>query len=65
MHGQACVRGTRIPVSVVLGCLAEGMDEAAIMDQYPSLTPDGIRAAAGYGAALASEQLEPIPQSEG
>jgi uncharacterized protein (DUF433 family) len=65
MHGQACVRGTRIPVSVILGCLAEGLDESAIVEQYPSLTREAVRAAAGYGAALTTEEIEPIPQSEG
>jgi uncharacterized protein (DUF433 family) len=56
-HGQACVRGTRIPVSVVLDALAEGMAEAEILLGYPTLTVEGIRAAAAYGAALAREEL--------
>ncbi len=56
-HGQACVRGTRIPVSVVLDPLAEGMSEAEILAGYPTLTVEGIRAAAAYGAALAREEL--------
>lgn len=56
-HGQACVRGTRIPVSVVLDALAEGMTEADILAGYPSLTVEGIRAAAAYGAVLAREEL--------
>ena len=56
-HGQACVRGTRIPVSVVLDALAEGMTEAEILVGYPTLAVEGIRAAAAYGAALAREEL--------
>lgn len=56
-HGQACIRGTRIPVSVILDCLAEGMGEADILAGYPTLTVEGIRAAAAYGAALAREEL--------
>lgn len=56
-HGQACIRGTRIPVSVVLDALAEGMGEAEILVGYPTLTVEGIRAAAAYGAALAREEL--------
>ncbi|MEX0795841.1 MAG: DUF433 domain-containing protein [Acidimicrobiia bacterium] len=48
LHGQAHIRGTRIPVSLVLGCLAEGMSEAEILDHYPTLTPEGIRVAAAY-----------------
>lgn len=59
--GQAHIRGTRIPVSVVLDCLAAGMSEEQIVDQYPSLTAEGIRAAAAYGAELAREQVFPLP----
>ncbi len=60
LHGQAHIRGTRIPVSLVLGCLAEGMSEGDILDEYPTLTMEGIRAAAAYGAALASEDVLPL-----
>jgi uncharacterized protein (DUF433 family) len=50
LHGQARVAGTRVPVSVVLDCLAAGMSEAEILAEYPTLTAAGIRAAAAYGA---------------
>jgi uncharacterized protein (DUF433 family) len=59
--GQAHVHGTRIPVSVALDCLAAGLSEDEIIEQYPSLTRDGIRAAAAYGAALAREEIFPLP----
>ncbi len=60
LHGQARVAGTRVPVSVVLDCLAAGMTEAEIVAEYPSLSAVGIRAAAAYGAALAREELVPL-----
>jgi uncharacterized protein (DUF433 family) len=60
LHGQARIRGTRIPVSLVLGCLAEGMTEQEILAEYPTLTVEGIRAAAAYGAELAGEQILPL-----
>jgi uncharacterized protein (DUF433 family) len=63
MHGQAVIAGTRIPVSVILDCLAADMTANEITAEYPVLTPAGIRAAAAYGAALAREELLPIPQS--
>jgi uncharacterized protein (DUF433 family) len=44
-------------VSIVLDALAEGMSEAEILVGYPTLTVEGIRAAAAYGAALAREEL--------
>jgi len=49
LHGQARVAGTRVPVSVVLDCLAAGMSEAEILAEYPTLTAAGIRAAATFG----------------
>ena len=52
-HGQAVIRGTRIPVSVVLDNLAAGLTPQEIVAEYPTLTPHGIRAALAYGAALA------------
>jgi uncharacterized protein (DUF433 family) len=60
LHGQAHIRGTRVPVSLVLGCLAEGMTEAEILEEYPTLSVEGIRAAAAYGAALAAEDVLPL-----
>jgi uncharacterized protein (DUF433 family) len=60
-HGQARVRGTRIPVSVVLDCLAAGLVESQIVAEYPTLTVEGIRAAAAYGAALAREEVLALP----
>jgi uncharacterized protein (DUF433 family) len=63
MHGQAVITGTRVPVSVILDCLAAGMDAEEITAEYPVITLPGIRAAAAYGAALAREELLPVPQS--
>jgi uncharacterized protein (DUF433 family) len=63
MHGQAVIAGTRVPVSVILDCLAAGMDGNEIITEYPVITLAGIRAAAAYGAALAREELLPMPQS--
>jgi uncharacterized protein (DUF433 family) len=64
MHGQVVVKGTRVPVSVVLECLAAGMSVAQTVAEYPSLTSEGVRAAAAYGAALAREELVPLPSGE-
>jgi uncharacterized protein (DUF433 family) len=63
MHGQAVIAGTRVPVSVILDCLAAGMSADEITVEYPSVTPAGVRAAAAYGAVLAREELLPIPQT--
>jgi uncharacterized protein (DUF433 family) len=49
-HGKACIRGTRIMVSVILDNIAAGVDRAALLASYPSLTPQDIDAALGYAA---------------
>lgn len=59
-HRQACVKGTRIPVSVVLDCFGDEMAADDITEQYPSLTVASTRAAAAYGAALARGELPPL-----
>jgi uncharacterized protein (DUF433 family) len=59
-HGQATVRGTRILVSIILDALADGMTEAEILVEYPTLTAEGIRAAAAYGAELARDEYPAV-----
>ena len=48
--GRPCVRGMRITVGDVLGWLAEGMSHAQIIDDFPELTEDDIRAVLAYAA---------------
>lgn len=62
-HGQAVVKGTRILVSVILDALAAGMAEHQILREYPTLTADGIRAAAAYGADLARDEYPAVAGS--
>jgi uncharacterized protein (DUF433 family) len=59
-HGQATVRGTRILVSIILGALADGMTETEILAEYSTLTAEGIRAAAAYGAELARDEYPAV-----
>ena len=61
-HGQACVRGTRIPVSVVLDNLAAGLREKDIIASYPALTSDAIDACIAYAATLAREESADVPE---
>ncbi|MBV7336742.1 DUF433 domain-containing protein [Chloroflexi bacterium TSY] len=60
-HGRACIKGTRIMVSVVLDNLAAGLSFDELLSSYPSLTMDGIQAAIGYAAELTREQVLPLP----
>jgi uncharacterized protein (DUF433 family) len=50
--GKPCIRGTRIWVSLIIENLAEGVSDVEILDAYPSLTADDIKAALAYAAEL-------------
>ncbi|QSQ07906.1 hypothetical protein H0A61_00223 [Koleobacter methoxysyntrophicus] len=60
-HGRACIAGTRIMVSVILDNLAAGKSYKEILQNYPSLTIDDIRAAVAYGAMLSKERTISLP----
>ena len=59
-HGKACIKGTRIPVSVVLDNLAANVTPEEILRAYPSLTREAITAALAYAADLAGERVLPL-----
>jgi uncharacterized protein (DUF433 family) len=57
MMGKPVIRGTRIPVELILRKLGEGATEAELLDAYPRLAPEDIKAAMGYAAdTLAHEE---------
>ena len=56
-HGQACITGTRIMVSVVLDNLAAGVTPDEIVGSYPSLGREAVQAAMAYAAELARERV--------
>jgi len=60
-HGSACIKGTRIMVSVVLDNLAAGLSIEDILHSYPSLKRDSILAAISYAADLARERIISMP----
>ena len=55
--GRPCIRDTRIEIAVILDGLAESLTIEDIIDHYPQLTRDDIRAALAYAAGLAHEGL--------
>ena len=59
-HGKACVKGTRIMVSVVLDNIAAGHSVNDLLKSYPSLTREGIEAAIRYAAELTRERFVPL-----
>lgn len=60
-HGQACVKGTRIPVHQILHMMANGDTVEELLTEYPSLFREDIMACLDYAAELAEEQVTPIP----
>lgn len=50
--GMPCVRGTRIPIAIILDSLAEGCTAEQLMTHFPSLTADDIRGALAYAGSL-------------
>ncbi len=59
-HGQACVKGTRIPVHQIVRMLANGDAVEDLLAEYPSLTREDIMSCLDYAADLAEEQVTPI-----
>jgi len=59
-HGQACVKGTRLPVHQIIGMLANGDTIDELLLEYQSLKRSDILACLDYAAALAEEHITPI-----
>ena len=55
--GKPCIKGTRIYIAIILDALAEGLTPEQIIDHYPSLEIDDIRASVAYAAELARENI--------
>jgi uncharacterized protein (DUF433 family) len=61
MTGKPVIRGTRIPVELIVRMLAQGISEAEILKEYPRLQPQDIRAALAYAArVLTQEEVFPL-----
>lgn len=61
MVGKPVIQGTRIPVELIVRMLAQGIPESEILQEYPRLQPDDIRAALAYAAhVLAHEDVFPV-----
>jgi uncharacterized protein (DUF433 family) len=54
-HGQACIKGTRIMVAVILDNLAASVQTDELLKSYPTLSADDIQAALEYAAAACPE----------
>jgi uncharacterized protein (DUF433 family) len=57
MGGRACIRGMRIPVSIIVSQIANGADPKEILEGYPDLESEDIYQALQYAAWLTSDQV--------
>ena len=58
LGGRACIRGMRIPVSVIVGQIAHGATWDEVLQGYPDLERDDIQQALQYAAWLTQEQVQ-------
>ena len=59
-HGQTCIAGTRVMVTVILDDLAAGLTAEEISESYPSVSTDAVNATLHYAAELAKERMVPL-----
>lgn len=60
MGGRACIRGTRVTVSLIVNLIANGMTIQDIVTAYPYLEPEDVQEALHYAAWLAEETIQPL-----
>jgi len=60
LGGRACIRGMRIPVSLVVKLVANGMTVEQILREYPDLEAEDVHQALQYAADLVDEELHPL-----
>ena len=63
-HGDPCIKGTRVPVSVIVGSVADGDSREIILEAYPQLSREDIRAALKFAAeAVNNADFLPVSRS--
>lgn len=60
MGGVPCIRNVRVPVSTVVGMVAEGMSQSEILQAYPDLQAEDIHQALRYAAEAVRERELPL-----
>lgn len=60
MGGRACIRGMRVPVSLVVNLVANGMKPADILQEYPDLELEDVTQALKYAAWLTRDEIHPL-----
>ena len=64
-HGEPCIKGTRVPISMIVGSVADGMSSDEIIKEYPQLDEESIQAALAYESDKEWERLMKIKNELG
>jgi uncharacterized protein (DUF433 family) len=56
-HGEPCIKGTRVPVAIIVGSMADGMSIDEILNEYPQLKRESIQAALAYAADVVRQEI--------
>lgn len=56
-HGEPCIKGTRVPIAMIVGSIADGMSIEEITKEYPQVTTEAVRAALAYAADVVRQEI--------
>jgi len=56
-HGEPCIKGTRVPVAMIVGSIADGMTIEEVVNEYPQITTEAVRAALAYAADVVRQEI--------
>lgn len=56
-HGEPCIKGTRVPVAMLVGSIADGMTIEEVMKEYPQITREAVQAALAYAADVLRQEI--------
>lgn len=63
--GKTVIKGTRIPVQIIMNCLAAGQTVEEVLEEYPTLERDDVYAVIRFAATSAAEdEVSPLPAAE-
>ena len=60
LGGKACIRGMRLPVSLIVNLIANGMSPQEIINEYPDLVLEDIQESLHYAAWLTEDQVNSL-----
>jgi uncharacterized protein (DUF433 family) len=63
MTGKACIKGTRVPVYIIMSHIARGRSHKEIVEEFPYITLEDVQAAVDYAAWLSTGRAVELPES--